>query len=166
VLLDLIGYMQPHHTTPSNIFLPLSLCLCHVSLSSIASAIATAPQRHPCIPFPFSNTTYPLTYLPTALPIQHTALLQAPEQIGLEELANGDVLSEPLAAARLEDKVAGECLRGRGLERAQRHVLVERVAGDNGPAVEDEGERDLALGVDLARGLAKYLSKGYQRGGG
>ena len=92
------------------------------------------------------NAIFARTLLPA---LQHPALPQLPKQLRLQELANRDVLRKPLPPSSLEHKVARRRLCRRGLERPQLDFLVERVAGDDGPAVEDEGEGDLALGVDL-----------------
>lgn len=72
------------------------------------------------------------------LPVKHTALFQAPEQLGFEELADCDVLRKTLSSPRLQDEVSGECLGGCGLEGSQLNFLVEWVAGNDGPAIEDE----------------------------
>lgn len=86
--------------------------------------------------------------LPT---LQHPTLFQLPKQLRLQKLANRNILRKSLPPPRLEHKVARGSLRRRGLERPQLDLLVQRVAGDDGPSVEDEGEGDLALCVDLGK---------------
>ena len=96
-------------------------------------------------PFPFdSKVCYTIH-----LSVKHPALLERPEQFGLQEFANCDVLCETLPSPCLKHEVACELLCGCGFERSGCDVFVERVAGDDGPAVKNEGEGDLALCVNL-----------------
>jgi hypothetical protein len=88
-------------------------------------------------------------YTHDSLPIEHAALLETPKKLRFQKLANRNILRETLPPPCLQHKVAGELLCGGGLERSGCEVLVERVTGYDGPAVENEGEGDLALCVDL-----------------
>ncbi len=83
------------------------------------------------------------------LPIEHSALLKRTEQLWFKELANCNILRETLPPSCLEHEIARQLLCSCGLERSGCDIFVERVAGDNGPAVEDEREGDLSLCVDL-----------------
>lgn len=88
-------------------------------------------------------------YTSLTLTVQHPAFLKTTEQLWFQELADCNVLSQTLPPASLKDKVACQLLCGRRFERSGCDVLVERVARDDRPAVEDEGEGDLTLCVDL-----------------
>jgi hypothetical protein len=85
----------------------------------------------------------------THLRIQNTTLPQAPVQLWLQEFTNRNILGKALPPSRLEHEISRQRLRTRRLQRSEFDVLIERIARYDGPAVENKGERDLALSVDL-----------------
>lgn len=86
-------------------------------------------------------------------PIQDPTLLQTPEQLRLQELADSDILSQPLPPPRLHDEISSRSLRARGLERPQLDALVEWITRDDAPAVEDKTDGRLTLCLDAEIGL-------------
>jgi hypothetical protein len=81
--------------------------------------------------------------------IQYTTLFQTLPQFTFQELLNADILGKTLSSSGFEYKVSGGSLcRGR-LKRAKLDVAIEWVAGDDGPAVKDEGGCGLTLGMNL-----------------
>lgn len=79
---------------------------------------------------------------------ESAALQKLLVELRLQELGHADILTQALPAPGLEDKVPGRSLRAGHLQRPRDHVLVERVAGDDVPAVKDEADHGAALGVD------------------
>jgi hypothetical protein len=117
--------------------------------------------RHPPFVIPGNpNLHFPTLPLPpthlfhsshsTHLRIQNTTLPQAPVQLWLQEFTNRNILGKALPPSRLEYEISCQRLRTRRLQWSEFDVLVERVARHDGPAVENKGERDLALSVNLA----------------
>lgn len=127
-------------------FIKFSLFHCHARKKGYISYNVWGKKSSRSVPNSFIQQ-YSVALLRAA--VQDPALAQAAEQLGLEELADADVLGEALPAARLEHEVARRGLGVGGLERAQLERLVEGVAGHDLPLVEDEGEVDLTLRVDL-----------------
>ncbi len=103
------------------------------------------PDAAPCIP----RRHYCTVHTVDALAVQDAALFETLEEIRLQKLADRDVLRQTLSPPRLEHKVSRCCLRRGRLKRPDFDVAIQRVAGDDGPAVEDQGNGCLALGVDL-----------------
>src|ERR1700761_5430780 len=85
----------------------------------------------------FSNST-----------IQHSRLVQLPKQLWLQEFAHADIFTQTLPPSGLEHEIPRRCLSTGRLEWTQLDVLIQRVAGNYIPPIEDQRERDGALGMD------------------
>src|SRR3954468_19203379 len=80
--------------------------------------------------------------------IQYATFFETLPQLGLQELADRNILSQTLSPSRLQDKVSCCRLRACHLKRTKLHVSIKRIPRNNFPFVEDQAHGRLPLGVN------------------
>jgi hypothetical protein len=83
------------------------------------------------------------------LAIQHSTLLQTAEQFRFQKFTNSNIFRQTFPSSSLENEIPGQSLGGRWLQCSQLNVAIQRVTRDDGPAVENKGNRGLTLCMNL-----------------